>query len=919
MPTIARCAASALALSVLVHAPASGQGVSSFETPDPALRLEGPARPGAFISVTGRRAAVFGDETGALELWAWPLKLVRDLELSFAIPEYDDPIPGARVATTVEVTPAATTVTYTHATFTVREHILVPRDERGGVILLDVRTVGPLEIRVGMHADFDLAWPGSFGGQYMTWDEDRRAFLLSEGGVHRFNAMVGSPFAVDGTTHPAHDAPTIPSRFTLRFDPARSTGDLIPIAFAGGAISADSVAGIYERLLTGAPAYWRESAGHYRGVLSGGPTLRSPEPWLDAAYDWARVNLDQQLVCNPGLGCGLVAGFGRAGAGNFRPGFGWYFGGDAAINSFAMDGTGQLAMVRAGLEFLARYQRADGKIPHEISHAAPWLPWFSDYPYTWYHGDTTPYWIVACSEYWRASGDTGFLRSEWAAIERAFEWSRNTDADGDGLMENPAAGAGAIEVGGLGESLHTDIYLAGMWTVALGGVRDMARAVGRDSLAAVADRLQERALATIERQFWLGDEGIYAFALLEPGEESAEGTRAAAEGDLRVNAAVTVWPATVMSFGLLDPARADRMLARLAAADVTTDWGTRLLSAEHPLYQPLHYNNGAVWPFMTGFTALAHYRYHRSWEGYELLRDIARTTFDFARGRNPELLSGAFYRTLDTTVPQQFFATSMLVTPLVRGLLGVTQDAPHAALELAPHLPADWDSLQVSGVVVGRDTVDLSIRRGHGTYCIHLARRGPVRPLHVRVAPALPLGSRVTRATVNDRDADVQVEASPHDVHAGVELPLDDEALVELEYDGGVEIVPPREPLRVGDAPHGLRILDFRRDGPDYVLRLQAPAGSVHEVELRTDRVRRLRGAEVAGAESGVAHLRVRFPGAPGEGYVDAEVRFQRLTAATPPRPWSRTPSAKGRRRPRPPAPAAAPWTRSSGSACHGR
>ena len=82
------------------------------------------------------------------------------------------------------------------------------------------------------------------------------------------------------------------------------------------------------------------------------------------------------------------------------------------------------------------------------------------------------------------------------------------------------------------------------------------------------------------------------------------------------------------------------MLARLSAPDMTTDWGTRLLSADHPLYEPLHYNNGAVWPFMTGFTALANYRYHRAWEGYELLRDIARTTFDFARGRNPELMSG---------------------------------------------------------------------------------------------------------------------------------------------------------------------------------------------------------------------------------------------------------------------------------------
>ena len=38
--------------------------------------------------------------------------------------------------------------------------------------------------------------------------------------------------------------------------------------------------------------------------------------FLAAAAGRAAVNLDRQRVCNPDLGCGSVAGFGRAGAGN---------------------------------------------------------------------------------------------------------------------------------------------------------------------------------------------------------------------------------------------------------------------------------------------------------------------------------------------------------------------------------------------------------------------------------------------------------------------------------------------------------------------------------------------------------------------------------------------------------------------------
>ena len=59
-------------------------------------------------------------------------------------------------------------------------------------------------------------------------------------------------------------------------------------------------------------------------------------PALDRAVPWAHLNLDAALACNPDLGCGLVAGYGPGGPTGYRPGFGWYFGGDAAINSLAM-------------------------------------------------------------------------------------------------------------------------------------------------------------------------------------------------------------------------------------------------------------------------------------------------------------------------------------------------------------------------------------------------------------------------------------------------------------------------------------------------------------------------------------------------------------------------------------------------------
>ncbi len=56
-------------------------------------------------------------------------------------------------------------------------------------------------------------------------------------------------------------------------------------------------------------------------------------------------------------------------------------------------------------------------------------------------------------------------------------------------------------------------------------------------------------------------------------------------------------------------------------------------------------------------------------------RDCAHRLRRIARPKSRGHL-GRVYKPLDTAVPQQFFATSMVLTPLVRGLLGVEVDAP---------------------------------------------------------------------------------------------------------------------------------------------------------------------------------------------------------------------------------------------------
>lgn len=842
----------------------AARGVPRFIMEYTGLAATGSARIGAYLADQGRRAALLGDETGTFEVWTWPIKLISDFTLAFKIPDYDTPIAARTVARTVTTRPEGSTITYAHASFTVRQHMFVPLNEPGVIMLLEVDAVRPLDVIVRMHADFNLAWPGSFGGGFITWQADERRFLLSQGGVRQYNAFIGSPFAINGTSHPAHDAPTAPSQFVLRFGAAQTTTDYIPIVFAGGAAPRDSVLATYNKLLNGAPRLWQEKVAHYRKLRGDLLSVETPDARLNQAFEWAKVNLDQQLACNPDLGCGLVAGFGVSGKGNYRPGFGWYFGGDAAINSFAMSAIGQFELVRDGLRFLAQYQRADGKITHEISHAAKRLPWFTDFPYTWFHGDTTPFWVMACYEYWLASGDDAFLKEQWPNIVRAFKWAAATDMNGDGLMENPAAGAGAIEVGGLGESLLTDIYLASVWTASLEGVQHMARALKDAETRTRAAQLAARAQQTLDNAYWLEQPGIYAFALLQPD----------ATKKTRVNDALTVWPATAMAFGLLDATRGNRMLREIGSSAITSDWGTRMLSRHHALYDPLHYNNGTVWPFVTGFAALAHYRHHRAWAGYDLIRDVGRATFDFARGRTPELLSGSTYQMLDTTVPQQFFATSMFVSPFVRGLIGWQTDAPNRAAVLEPHLPPEWNSLRVTDLRLGKDRLEATISRERGVYIVNVRRLTTGAPLALRIAPALPLGAQLERIVVDDTDVIVQSEQSRHDMHATAEVVLTRDVEVAFHYDGGLEVAAAAERVDIGDGSTELRIIDFQKEARAYVLTLEGLAGSQYLVSLRAaGRVRAALGSDSFEQTDERVTVRTTMPA--GTGYVRKSVRIR--------------------------------------------
>jgi hypothetical protein len=785
------------------------------------------------MEASGHRAAFLGREDGSFEAWVYPLKVLHDLNLSFAISAYAEPIPGASLATSVDIRPESSTVRYAHAAFTVDATWLVPIDAPGGLVLLDVHTSEPLTIIVKFRPDLKPMWPAALGGQYSYWDDGVKAYVIGEGSGKN-NALIGCPLGLTPPEQPAHNLPDAPSQFSIRVTPDVAARGLVPIVITAAGERLDAVKAQYTQLLSSVEEGYRKSAAHYQRLRDEFTSMRSPDTRIDLALEWAKVALDKGVVCNPQLGCGLIAGLGPSGT-TERPGFGWFFGGDAFINSWAMTAYGDFDTVKQALEFLRKRQRADGKMMHELSQAAGYIHWFEDYPYGYYHADTTALYIIGVSDYVASSGDVALAKEFWPSIRKAYDYCASTDEDGDGLMDNTKAGLAAAETGSLrSRDVLTDVFLASAWTEAAAATAGLAR-IADPAFAPTAQAAADKARASLNRRF-LDDGGrrVY-YAVMKDGKGQAE---------------QTVWPAFGIWRGVFDGNRpaVEGMLDELARAGIGADWGARMLSRESKLYEPLGYNNGAAWPFLSGFAGLALYAERRAPAAWQYLDGTTDLTFLEARGYIPELLSGDRLRSIDAAVPHQLFATTGFASMLLRGMLGLREgtdsgrradDDLAAPLRLAPQLPPGWPFLHVKNIHWQKVVFDLDLEQRPDSLSVRITPRAGTVPLHLELP--LPAGAEWLPVKQTPFRKIERIDPS-RGVWLQASLTVTTPETFVVRYRPGITLVPLQDPLQSGDPSHRLRVVDVRFVGGALTARVQGLCGQTYRLQVNTP-------LEIAGIE----------------------------------------------------------------------
>src|ERR1700730_3865212 len=86
-----------LAILVVFFSVVSSSAVWAQESSS--LELSRPIRSWEFLSATGQRAALLGNEAGRFEAWVYPLKILRDLHLRFHVGDRE--IPAEALARTL--------------------------------------------------------------------------------------------------------------------------------------------------------------------------------------------------------------------------------------------------------------------------------------------------------------------------------------------------------------------------------------------------------------------------------------------------------------------------------------------------------------------------------------------------------------------------------------------------------------------------------------------------------------------------------------------------------------------------------------------------------------------------------------------------------------------------------------------------
>ncbi|CAN5668328.1 glycogen debranching N-terminal domain-containing protein [soil metagenome] len=359
---------------------------------------------------------------------------------------------------------------------------------------------------------------------------------------------------------------------------------------------------------------------------------------------------------------------------------------------------------RQGTEVDPDSEEQPGKILHEVRTTTLELGGMSLPPVYYGTVDATPLFVCTLADAWQWGADRAQVEALLPAVRRCLAWVVKQSAESGWLRYVDLSGRGLANQGWK-DSVDSVQFADGRLAdppIALSEVQGYAyeaavrgtallEAFGQepvDCLAAWAADLKDR----FARDFWVDtpEGGHVAIAL--------DGTGA------RVDS-VASNVGHLLGTGILDAARAARIVEVLTAPDLASGFGLRTLTSRSPRFSRLSYHGGSVWPHDTAIAVRGLAR-----DGY--LEQAARLTAGLVAAsegvayRLPELYGGdqasdvAFPVDYPASCRPQAWAAAAPLACLV-AVTGLDVDAPAGRIDVPGSVSTLLGPFTLSGVRVG--------------------------------------------------------------------------------------------------------------------------------------------------------------------------------------------------------------------------
>ncbi len=796
--------------------------VSSFKKSDELLLTSRFATEN-FWNVAGERILVMGKEKGGIdEIWAHPFMALRDYQVGIRFSYNDSVYWLNNERPEIEVRPESFTRIYKFRRAYLTETISASHDKPVSIINYEYRGVYPANLVIKFKSNIRYMWPYSekvFNSINYSTDKGLNSFVLKDGsGEHIiitgsdrkpvqsiigqyqnfekkdsiFTGIVSSDFSVGALTE-----------YELKMN------DNLQFVIAASNEGEETTRDYFTSALTDPVKVLSDAALYTKEFFERSLSITTPDKDFNEGYKWALIGTDRFRVNTPGLGKALVAGYSTTAKGwngghkvNGRPGYAWYFGRDAVWSSFALLDYGDFETVKSQLSFFNKYQDLNGKIFHELTTSGA---------VHYDASDATPLYIILAGRYLLHSGDIDFISETWPNIKMALDYCFSTDTDKDHLIENTNVGHGWVEGGGLYKA-HTEVYLAACWAEALKMASVMAEKLMLNQESEMYNREYDNVKKIISEKFWNDEISFLNFSKLKDGSFNHEKT---------VLAAVPVY------FEMLDKPKAVNVIDDFAENYFSSDWGVRILRDDSPIYNPRGYHTGSVWPLFTGWTSLAEFKYGNHLQGFTHMMNNLLVYKNWQLGSVEEVLHGSEYRP-SGVCSHQCWSQTMVLQPAIEGMLGLKVDAINNSIHLAPGIPADWDSLKVDRIRIGKSLLSFSMKKESGKTTYKFSTDSS-EPLRISFSPSFPQGTKLISALLNDELEKINLVDGGN---INVSFNLSNQATLELLHEGGISVLPKIIIPKPGSVSEGFRILNERIEGDNYIVTVQGLGGSTGELEV---------------------------------------------------------------------------------------